>query len=115
MNFHHCSAYQCVNKSHFLLMLGGKEATGFWTIFWKFLLNLAVASKFREVKKGLIRRDSLWDKLIFGKIQVCWVDPDGPGYVSGLPSASAYFAFPLMVKCLFNWRPFGTFCVHSAF
>uniref|UniRef100_A0A8C6EED6 Long-chain-fatty-acid--CoA ligase n=1 Tax=Moschus moschiferus TaxID=68415 RepID=A0A8C6EED6_MOSMO len=35
----------------------------------KFLLNLAVASKFREVKKGIIRRDSLWDKLIFGKIQ----------------------------------------------
>uniref|UniRef100_A0A8C2RPS2 Arachidonate--CoA ligase n=1 Tax=Capra hircus TaxID=9925 RepID=A0A8C2RPS2_CAPHI len=35
----------------------------------KFLLNLAVASKFSEVKKGIIRRDSLWDKLIFGKIQ----------------------------------------------
>uniref|UniRef100_A0A4W2C1F3 Long-chain-fatty-acid--CoA ligase n=1 Tax=Bos indicus x Bos taurus TaxID=30522 RepID=A0A4W2C1F3_BOBOX len=35
----------------------------------KFLLNLAVASKFREVKRGIIRRDSLWDKLIFGKIQ----------------------------------------------
>lgn len=35
----------------------------------KFLLNLAVARKFSEVKKGIIRRDSLWDKLIFGKIQ----------------------------------------------
>nr|XP_020743884.1 long-chain-fatty-acid--CoA ligase 5 [Odocoileus virginianus texanus] len=35
----------------------------------KFLLNLAVASKFSEVKKGIIRRDSLWDKLIFRKIQ----------------------------------------------
>lgn len=35
----------------------------------KFLLNLAVASKFSEVKRGVIRRDSIWDKLIFGKIQ----------------------------------------------
>ncbi|XP_078202617.1 long-chain-fatty-acid--CoA ligase 5 isoform X2 [Callithrix jacchus] len=35
----------------------------------KFLLNLAVASKFKEVQKGIIRRDSLWDKLIFKKIQ----------------------------------------------
>ncbi|KAM5271627.1 long-chain-fatty-acid--CoA ligase 5 [Ctenodactylus gundi] len=35
----------------------------------KLLLNLAVASKFNEVKNGIIRRDSLWDKLIFSKIQ----------------------------------------------
>ncbi|XP_065779398.1 long-chain-fatty-acid--CoA ligase 5 isoform X1 [Muntiacus reevesi] len=35
----------------------------------KFLLNLAVASKLSEMKKGIIRRDSLWDKLIFRKIQ----------------------------------------------
>ncbi|XP_057590394.1 long-chain-fatty-acid--CoA ligase 5 isoform X3 [Hippopotamus amphibius kiboko] len=35
----------------------------------KFLLNLAVACKFSEVKKGIIRRNSLWDKLIFAKIQ----------------------------------------------
>ncbi|KAL2769265.1 long-chain-fatty-acid--CoA ligase 5 isoform c [Daubentonia madagascariensis] len=35
----------------------------------KFLLNLAVASKFKEVQKGIIRRDSFWDKLIFAKIQ----------------------------------------------
>uniref|UniRef100_A0A667GZK1 Long-chain-fatty-acid--CoA ligase n=1 Tax=Lynx canadensis TaxID=61383 RepID=A0A667GZK1_LYNCA len=35
----------------------------------KFLLNLAVSCKFSEVKKGIIRRDSFWDKLIFGKIQ----------------------------------------------
>ncbi|XP_005387819.1 PREDICTED: long-chain-fatty-acid--CoA ligase 5 [Chinchilla lanigera] len=35
----------------------------------KFLLNLAVAIKFNEVKNGIIRRDSLWDKLIFAKIQ----------------------------------------------
>ncbi|XP_007520068.1 long-chain-fatty-acid--CoA ligase 5 isoform X1 [Erinaceus europaeus] len=35
----------------------------------KFLLNLAVACKFSEVKKGIIRRNSIWDKIIFGKIQ----------------------------------------------
>ncbi|XP_004428141.1 PREDICTED: long-chain-fatty-acid--CoA ligase 5 isoform X1 [Ceratotherium simum simum] len=35
----------------------------------KFLLNLAVAIKFSEVKRGVIRHDSIWDKLIFGKIQ----------------------------------------------
>lgn len=39
------------------------------TSFKKFLLNLAVASKFSEVKRGVIRRNSLWDKLIFSKIQ----------------------------------------------
>uniref|UniRef100_A0A667IAX6 Long-chain-fatty-acid--CoA ligase n=1 Tax=Lynx canadensis TaxID=61383 RepID=A0A667IAX6_LYNCA len=39
----------------------------------KFLLNLAVSCKFSEVKKGIIRRDSFWDKLIFGKIQVGWL------------------------------------------
>uniref|UniRef100_A0A8C5JYP5 Long-chain-fatty-acid--CoA ligase n=1 Tax=Jaculus jaculus TaxID=51337 RepID=A0A8C5JYP5_JACJA len=35
----------------------------------KFLLNLAIMSKFNEVKNGIIRRDSLWDKFIFSKIQ----------------------------------------------
>ncbi|GAB1302547.1 Long-chain-fatty-acid--CoA ligase 5 [Apodemus speciosus] len=35
----------------------------------KFLLNLAIMSKFNEVKNGIIRRDSLWDKLVFSKIQ----------------------------------------------
>ncbi|KAM9618429.1 long-chain-fatty-acid--CoA ligase 5 isoform 1-T2 [Trichechus inunguis] len=35
----------------------------------KFLLNLAIACKFSEVKKGIIRKDSFWDKLIFAKIQ----------------------------------------------
>ena len=96
MNFHQYSAYQGVNKSHFLLMLRGTISyllmNGFGeypigfplrgavtlqvqneakTPLKKFLLNLAVASKFSEVKKGIIRRDSLWDKLIFGKIRVC--------------------------------------------
>ncbi|ERE78297.1 long-chain-fatty-acid--CoA ligase 5-like protein [Cricetulus griseus] len=35
----------------------------------KFLLSLAIMSKFNEVKNGIIRRDSLWDKLVFSKIQ----------------------------------------------
>ncbi|KAM5320160.1 long-chain-fatty-acid--CoA ligase 5 isoform 2-T4 [Glossophaga mutica] len=35
----------------------------------KFLLNLAVFCKFSEVKQGVIRNNSLWDKLIFAKIQ----------------------------------------------
>lgn len=35
----------------------------------KFILNLAIAFKFSEVKKGIIRRDSFWDWLIFRKIQ----------------------------------------------
>ncbi|XP_010587293.1 long-chain-fatty-acid--CoA ligase 5 [Loxodonta africana] len=35
----------------------------------KLLLNLAIACKFSEVKKGIIRNDSFWDKLIFAKIQ----------------------------------------------
>ncbi|XP_047408527.1 long-chain-fatty-acid--CoA ligase 5 isoform X2 [Sciurus carolinensis] len=39
------------------------------TPFKKFLLNLAISSKFNEVKNGIIRRDSIWDKLIFSKIQ----------------------------------------------
>lgn len=39
------------------------------TPFKKFLLNLAITSKFNEVKRGVIRRNSLWDKIIFSKIQ----------------------------------------------
>lgn len=36
----------------------------------RFLLNFAISCKFNEVKKGIIRRDSIWDKLIFNKVQV---------------------------------------------
>lgn len=36
----------------------------------KFMLKMAISSKFNEVKRGIIRRNSLWDKLIFAKIQV---------------------------------------------
>ncbi|NXA36308.1 ACSL5 ligase, partial [Eudromia elegans] len=35
----------------------------------KFLLNFAMAMKMAEVKQGIIRNDSIWDQLIFKKIQ----------------------------------------------
>ncbi|NXP07896.1 ACSL5 ligase, partial [Thinocorus orbignyianus] len=33
------------------------------------LLNLAVAMKTAEIKQGIIRNDSIWDKLVFKKVQ----------------------------------------------
>lgn len=38
--------------------------------FKKWLLNFAVERKFAEVREGIIRSNSLWDKLIFHKVQV---------------------------------------------
>ncbi|NXE52040.1 ACSL5 ligase, partial [Casuarius casuarius] len=35
----------------------------------KFLLNFAVTMKMAEVKQGIIRNDSIWDQLIFKKVQ----------------------------------------------
>ncbi|OWK56993.1 long-chain-fatty-acid--CoA ligase 5 [Lonchura striata] len=35
----------------------------------QFLLNFAVFMKMAEIKQGIIRNDSIWDKLIFKKIQ----------------------------------------------
>nr|XP_055032489.1 long-chain-fatty-acid--CoA ligase 5 [Misgurnus anguillicaudatus] len=39
------------------------------TPFKKTLLNFAIKRKHAEVKQGIIRNDSLWDKLIFHKVQ----------------------------------------------
>lgn len=39
------------------------------TPFKKWLLNFAVDRKFSEVKQGISRNDSIWDKLIFHKVQ----------------------------------------------
>lgn len=36
----------------------------------KFLLNFAATMKMIEVKQGIIRNDSLLDKLVFKKVQV---------------------------------------------
>ncbi|XP_069835883.1 long-chain-fatty-acid--CoA ligase 5 [Dendropsophus ebraccatus] len=46
-----------------------KIQSGAQTPTKKFLLDLAVTCKFAEVKKGIIRNDSIWDKLIFKKVQ----------------------------------------------
>lgn len=57
----------------------------------KFLLNIAVASKLNEVKKGIIRRNSFWDKLIFSKIQ----DSLG-GNISFLITGAAPISTPVL-------------------
>ncbi|XP_038677467.1 long-chain-fatty-acid--CoA ligase 5 isoform X1 [Scyliorhinus canicula] len=46
-----------------------KVQGGAQTPIKKWLLNLAASSKEAEVAKGIIRNDSVWDKLIFNKIQ----------------------------------------------
>lgn len=35
------------------------------------LLSFAIARKLDEVKKGILRNDSIWDKMFFKKVQVC--------------------------------------------
>jgi len=35
------------------------------------LLKLAVSSKSAELKKGIMRRNSIWDSILFKKVQVC--------------------------------------------
>ncbi|KAJ3607519.1 hypothetical protein NHX12_024570 [Muraenolepis orangiensis] len=39
------------------------------TTFKKWLLNFAVERKYAEVKEGVIRKNSIWDKLLFHKVQ----------------------------------------------
>ncbi|CAK6965008.1 long-chain-fatty-acid--CoA ligase 5 [Scomber scombrus] len=46
-----------------------KVQSGAQTGFKKWLLNFAVERKFAEVKEGIIRNNSIWDKLIFHKVQ----------------------------------------------
>ncbi|XP_041672361.1 long-chain-fatty-acid--CoA ligase 5 [Cheilinus undulatus] len=43
--------------------------SGAKTPFKKWLLNFAVDRKYAEVKDGIIRKNSIWDKLIFNKVQ----------------------------------------------
>lgn len=43
--------------------------SGAQTPLKKWLLNLAVDRKYREVQEGVIRTNSIWDKLIFNKVQ----------------------------------------------
>ncbi|KAL7372409.1 hypothetical protein ABVT39_015698 [Epinephelus coioides] len=46
-----------------------KVQSGAKSPFKKWLLNFAVERKFAEVKEGIIRNNSVWDKLIFHKVQ----------------------------------------------
>uniref|UniRef100_A0A6Q2ZCR6 Long-chain-fatty-acid--CoA ligase n=1 Tax=Esox lucius TaxID=8010 RepID=A0A6Q2ZCR6_ESOLU len=46
-----------------------KVLSGAQTPFKKWLLNLAIDRKYAEVKQGIVRKDSIWDKLIFHKVQ----------------------------------------------
>ncbi|XP_054454366.1 long-chain-fatty-acid--CoA ligase 5 isoform X2 [Anoplopoma fimbria] len=46
-----------------------KVQSGAKSPFKKWLLNFAVERKFAEVKDGVIRKNSIWDKLIFHKVQ----------------------------------------------
>uniref|UniRef100_A0A8C9VHU2 Arachidonate--CoA ligase n=1 Tax=Scleropages formosus TaxID=113540 RepID=A0A8C9VHU2_SCLFO len=45
------------------------DKSGAQTPFKKWLLNFAIQKKLSEVKRGVIRKDSVWDKLIFHKLQ----------------------------------------------
>ncbi|XP_078420875.1 long-chain-fatty-acid--CoA ligase 5 isoform X2 [Cetorhinus maximus] len=46
-----------------------KVQSGAQTPLKKWLLNFAISNKEAEVSRGIIRNDSLWDKLIFNKVQ----------------------------------------------
>ncbi|XP_019114769.2 long-chain-fatty-acid--CoA ligase 5 [Larimichthys crocea] len=46
-----------------------KVQSGAKSPFKKWLLNFAVDRKYAEVKEGIIRNNSIWDKLIFYKVQ----------------------------------------------
>uniref|UniRef100_A0A4W6CD62 Arachidonate--CoA ligase n=1 Tax=Lates calcarifer TaxID=8187 RepID=A0A4W6CD62_LATCA len=46
-----------------------KVQSGAKSPFKKWLLNFAVDRKYSEVKEGIIRNNSIWDKLIFHKVQ----------------------------------------------
>ncbi|XP_028810231.1 long-chain-fatty-acid--CoA ligase 5 [Denticeps clupeoides] len=46
-----------------------KVQSGAQTPFKKWLLNFAIERKFSEVKQGIIRNNSIWDRLIFHKVQ----------------------------------------------
>nr|XP_020635514.1 long-chain-fatty-acid--CoA ligase 5 [Pogona vitticeps]XP_020635515.1 long-chain-fatty-acid--CoA ligase 5 [Pogona vitticeps]XP_020635516.1 long-chain-fatty-acid--CoA ligase 5 [Pogona vitticeps] len=46
-----------------------KIQSGVQTRFKKLLLKVAVARKHAEVKEGILRNSSIWDKLVFNKVQ----------------------------------------------
>ncbi|XP_032081341.1 long-chain-fatty-acid--CoA ligase 5 [Thamnophis elegans] len=46
-----------------------KIQSGTQTRFKRLLLNVALNRKLAEVKQGIVRNNSIWDKLVFGKVQ----------------------------------------------
>ncbi|XP_031438471.1 long-chain-fatty-acid--CoA ligase 5 [Clupea harengus] len=46
-----------------------KVQSGAQSPFKKWLLNFAVERKIAEVRRGIVRNDSIWDRLIFHKVQ----------------------------------------------
>ncbi|XP_008402069.1 long-chain-fatty-acid--CoA ligase 5-like, partial [Poecilia reticulata] len=46
-----------------------KVQSGATSPFKKWLLNFAADRKYAEVKDGIVRKNSIWDKLIFHKVQ----------------------------------------------
>uniref|UniRef100_A0A096LUX9 Arachidonate--CoA ligase n=1 Tax=Poecilia formosa TaxID=48698 RepID=A0A096LUX9_POEFO len=46
-----------------------KVQSGATSPFQKWLLNFAAERKYAEVKDGIVRKNSIWDKLIFHKVQ----------------------------------------------
>lgn len=59
-----------INASSFSLKSCHQVQSGAATPFKKWLLNFAVDRKYAEVRDGIIRKNSVWDKLIFNKVQV---------------------------------------------
>lgn len=38
----------------------------------RMLFNMALRSKEAEIKRGILRRDSIWDRIVFKKVQAGW-------------------------------------------
>lgn len=59
-----------ISPTRFSSSLCHQVQSGAKSPFKKWLLNFAVDRKYAEVQDGIIRKNSIWDKLIFSKIQV---------------------------------------------
>uniref|UniRef100_A0A672HAX7 Long-chain-fatty-acid--CoA ligase n=1 Tax=Salarias fasciatus TaxID=181472 RepID=A0A672HAX7_SALFA len=58
-----------VLMTHHLPRRAPTSQPGAKSSFKKWLLNFAVERKYAEVKEGIIRKNSIWDKLIFHRVQ----------------------------------------------
>lgn len=57
-------------KSHWFFSL--QIQSGANTPLKRYLLKFAVFMKMAEIKQGIIRNDSIWDKVVFKKVQVSY-------------------------------------------